>query len=209
MVPSKSNDPSSPLVPMSVESNASGIRASRDEGFEQLEQLRRILESASTHSCLQCWITGEVHSTAHAQPRNYSIVRPQIGIRWKANTEWPFCWVCWVPFRRPCNHTPTVKGLQHEASSCPYQVLDPFSQEPSPIIPCLIALIFTFYFSLIQSESDSFMLPMADFLGLRLDELRRLDALRSWLQVLPAEPSDVPNSGRFLIAWDRFYRQRQ
>lgn len=207
MVTSRSNNSSAALVPMSVESNAADIQVAREEGLDQLEQLRRILVSASSHACLLCWVRGEVHSSAHSKPGIFDAVFSQVKIQWKPNTEWPFCWICWVPFRRPCQHPPTLKGRIHDPSSCPYQVVNPFSQESSPIIPTLIVLIFCFYFDMEISDYTPFLHSISEFLGITVSDLRHLDRLVRWLQRLPSEPSEVPNSAQFLIAWYKFYLQ--
>lgn len=144
----------------------------------------------------------------HTKPANYGLLRPQMKIVWKPSIEWPFCWVCWVPLRQPCNHEPPVKGHKHDPLSCPYQVLDPFSHQPSPIIPTLITLIFCYYFYLEQGKKNDLLPPIANFLGISVGNLTRFRSLLSWLQVLPQNPSDVPNAARFLLAWQHCYLSR-
>ncbi|KAF9065236.1 hypothetical protein BDP27DRAFT_1366602 [Rhodocollybia butyracea] len=170
MVPSVPNKPSSIRIPSSVSTNAAQVRAEQEAGYTQLVEFKRILDSAHQNGCVQCWMDEEDHTDAIQHPTSgkFLLFYSQIkGIKWTPSSEWPFCWVCWIPFRDPCRHPPPKRKTYVDPSLCPTKITNSGSQTFEFLVPYLIALIFTHFksggesnFQKLADELEMNVLPM-------------------------------------------------
>ncbi|KAJ3871509.1 hypothetical protein F5051DRAFT_446117 [Lentinula edodes] len=135
------------LMSNSVTANAAVLNSKYDLGEEQLRELNKILDSVILNGCPDCWVNGEFHSDEMVHGRFWgfaSIVATLKGLRMQSTAFWPFCFECWVPFRRPCNHPPPLPGKRLDPERCLYRIIDKTTGEFTPLLPTLVALIFTY-----------------------------------------------------------------
>ncbi|KAF5370967.1 hypothetical protein D9757_009899 [Collybiopsis confluens] len=200
LVRSNPRDPTSPLIPSSVETNAAVVHAERQAGYAQLVDLDRLLRRAADHGCLDCFVIDKDHvpTNPHIRDWTFNMYRGQLKLEFEPNINWPFCWICWVPFRQPCGHTPTKPGTQHDTSLCCYQTFSPLTGEYEPIIPTLISLIFR-NLRVMPDSAEQFK-RLAVELGIDVDLVKGLNMLGPWLKSQATDPSDIPNPARFLLA---------
>ncbi|KAF5351279.1 hypothetical protein D9757_014549 [Collybiopsis confluens] len=164
-------------LPVSVQTNAQQLRRQREAGESELLELKSILDSLANSPCPDCWVYGGEHPRPNAHDRHhaFNIQQNTLKLSWVVNDNWPFCWVCWVPFRRPCNHPPSTPGQVIKLENCPYQLLDSVTQKIVPIIPHLILLIFSH--SARRSDSKEFQQRMADKLGVDCFQITQFDRM--------------------------------
>jgi hypothetical protein len=129
----------------------------------------------------------------------------QLDVKFVPGIHWPFCWVCWVPFRAPCGHAETKAGVHHDTALCLYQTKNTTTEQYCPIIPTLIVLIFMKLTNL--PDSDEQMKRLAKELGVDLITIRTLNELGPWITQPVGTVSTIPNHARYLLAWYKLFRK--
>ncbi|KAJ3795477.1 hypothetical protein GGU11DRAFT_758305 [Lentinula aff. detonsa] len=206
LIPIDPKDSLSLLMPVSVQTNAAEVHAEREAGYGKLLELHRILDRASRHGCLDCFVNDADHdaSMVHNWDWMFTLYLGQLKLKYDPNPNWPFCWVCWVPFRKPCNHVPTRPGKEHDTSLCLYQTTHPVTGEYTPIVPTLIALIFRYMAC--HPNADQCFVRLANELQIGVDQVKGLNKLGPWLKKPVLNISDIPNHSLYLIAWYKVFR---
>ncbi|KAL0566552.1 hypothetical protein V5O48_015458 [Marasmius crinis-equi] len=156
------------LVPMNVQINARNITGHGADVNVIQRQLARVLDDVAQVGCADCWVYNEDHSTSTHTRRNEMAFQGTLGtirrMRVLTSLEWPYCCYCWVPWRGPCGHEPCQKGEKVNPAECKYQIHDPLTKQPTPIIPTLVALIFA---TLDNDENFVYNKGIANDLGVR------------------------------------------
>ncbi|KAJ3739128.1 hypothetical protein DFH05DRAFT_1595951 [Lentinula detonsa] len=94
LIPIDPKDSLSPLMPVSVQTNAAEVHAEREAGYGKLLELHRILDRASQHGCLDCFINDGDHeaSMVHNWDWTFTLYLGQLKLKHDPNANWPFCW---------------------------------------------------------------------------------------------------------------------
>ncbi|KAF5390736.1 hypothetical protein D9757_004567 [Collybiopsis confluens] len=194
------NDTSSELIPISVQTNSDQLSAEHSAGEKDLSILKAIIEEVVSLTCPDCWINGQEHDPTESHIRGYTFDMQQNALRisWKSNENWPFCWICWVPFRRPCNHPPSTPGQPSKIEDCPYQITDSATGKKVPILPHLILLIFEH--SVARVDAKEFNHLMAKDLGVHYYQLTQFDRLVQWIKEPISTEHPVHHHIRYMLA---------
>ncbi|KAJ3839416.1 P-loop containing nucleoside triphosphate hydrolase protein [Lentinula raphanica] len=189
LVPNLPND-SSQLVPLSVPINAAMLSAKYDQGLEQLLLFKRILDDVEQCGCLDCWVKCDFHNTTTTHKRPWAFdpsLATLLRLKMKSGDFWPFCYNCWIPFREPCNHPPTEPYQKLDRDRCTHVWDDPTTGKLVPVVPTLIALIFT--------SRQELVTEMAQNLG---QKWHTIGLLTDWLHEKVQSPSSAPNPVIFI-----------
>ena len=198
------NKPSTlPPITLSVESNAGRIRDAYDSAKGQLAQLRRIICRVAAIDCADCWILGESHVGPHTHTRPYLFHTLLSSLRAKRrmeNTFWPSCYLCWVPFRPPCDHPSIRRGDRIVPDDCP-------NARVLHLIPTLVSLIYLY-----DDPSDSgrsFLSSLSMKLSLEpaLSSHKPLSQFLDWMTQPPCSPDRLPNFALFLITFSECFNR--
>ncbi|KAE9386678.1 hypothetical protein BT96DRAFT_513503 [Gymnopus androsaceus JB14] len=206
LVLSDPTNPSSKQIPITVQTNAAELCAERAASEQQLIEFKKILDSADAHGCLDCWVYGQQHmpDTNHQRHLAFEMHEGQLKISWSQNQNWLYCWHCWVPLHRPCNHPP-IPEQPFDPTQCPYQVYDSEAPNPTlvPMVPHLIALIFGHTSK--HPNKDAFEGALANDLGINPSQLTDISHLKRWLHE-PVTKTQVHNFVCYIISWYKLTR---
>ncbi|KAG9311149.1 hypothetical protein JVU11DRAFT_8215 [Chiua virens] len=189
-------------VPLSIEANADHIRNAYNTGRAQLEALRRIIARIAAIDCPDCWILGESRVEPHTHTRPYLFNSLLSSLRAKKRTEntfWPSCYLCWVPFRAPCDHPVIRRGDKLAADDCPNAKI-PY------LIPTLVSLVYLYDG---RSDSRSFLSSLSTKLLLQpaLSSEKPLSQFLDWMTEPSPSPDRIPNFAVFLIAFSECFNR--
>jgi hypothetical protein len=189
LAPSPSNTPNSNPVPLSisVQTNAQDLDNQYTEGHQQLGLLAQLLDRIELVGCVDCWLEekADLSPLPHKHPRrpHFDLKCSSLkSLRFPPIKSWPFCYLCWVPFRSPCYHPPLKKNGVAAPDLCPH----------GDFLPTLLMLIWLDPIKRCQvvqhlNEDDSMLSIQAHFF--------------KWLRRPPLSPREVANPHRFLIAY--------
>ncbi|KAJ3979088.1 hypothetical protein F5890DRAFT_1559208 [Lentinula detonsa] len=190
---------SNELVSNTVAINAANLNAQHQEGEDQLNLFNEVLESIDRIGCLDCWANNQFHneSTVHVRPWGFPAILATLRqLQMKSTEHWPFCYECWIPFRRPCNHPPPFPNKRLDVERCIHRVKDQTTQKYTPLIPTLIAIIFSHKDAVTKQR---YLLSLAECkAGMKW---KSLGDLADWLHKPVESSSQVPNPVLFVISF--------
>ncbi|GAV98674.1 dna partial [Lentinula edodes] len=191
------------LAANSVAANAGVLNSNYDNGEKQLREFNAIMESVVLNGCPDCWVAGHFHSDEMVHDRFWgfaSIVATLKGLKMQSTAFWPFCYECWVPFRRPCNHPPPLPGKRIDPERCLYRISDKPTGEFTALLPTLVALIFT------SKDPGTGKRVYLDGIKDELNcEWGDIGQLSDWLRQPIENSSQVPHPVLFLITfWGQY-----
>ena len=112
-----------PLVQCNtVESNAQRLVLEHERGCVQMSEVDRMIGRLATVGCVDCWLNQRSDAISHDHPESIAFTRMKRtlrSLRFEYMKEWPFCYVCWVPYRPPCSHPPQEYKTAVDPSKCP------------------------------------------------------------------------------------------
>ncbi|KAK7014747.1 hypothetical protein VNI00_019291 [Paramarasmius palmivorus] len=196
------------LVPISVESNAQVISCEHEVSEGLLRKFSVALDRCVEYGCLVCWVKGVAHvaSDDHRDLVHwaYPTCRAQLEQRTNMTSTSlrPFCYRCWVPFRSPCNHPPSIPGQPIDPDRCPHQVKDVDGRRNTPIVPALITLIF-----LEEDEVGKKVFSDGIAVSLGVIPWTHISELSDWLMIKVQKEDDIPNPCRYVLAFYELYRE--
>jgi len=175
---------------ISVASNAKILQDQRVIGQSELELLQKVLDSISALGCVDCWYSG-AHVDQSSLPHNHnpgnlfqacasSLKSKKI----PTIRHWPFCYLCWVPFRTPCFHPPHKRDGIADPKQCPH----------SDHLPRLVTLIWHDLDKRKQLEQQL----GADF--------SRFSVFLNWLMVPGLAADAIPRPHQLVLAYCREYQ---
>jgi hypothetical protein len=179
--------------PISVASNASILQEQRSIGLKELETVQKLIESISSVGCVECWFF-EQHVDRSTLPHNHTHDAPfkayESTLKSKtipSSRHWPFCYLCWVPFRAPCFHPPHKKDGIANPEQC-----------PSP--GTLHRLV-----NLIWHEKGKHN-QLEHLLQVSPGGFSRFPSFTSWMFTATMTAAEIPRPHQFLVAYYREYR---
>ena len=203
MVPGTAKEEQGRLVPISVATNANALTDHRKLVNQEFELLKSILDEVQSAGCTDCWVDGGSHvaGTKHDRHWHYQPFLSSLAtIGTVSSVQWPCCRICWVPWGAICGHKKYNSGEKVDETGCPYRLVDHNTGKHTPIIPALVAKIYTFYLE----KQPVYRQAIADELGLEMWK-KNLEFTR-WLK--ENSIPDIPNGIRFVLAFYRRYRMQ-
>ncbi|KAL0064497.1 hypothetical protein AAF712_008555 [Marasmius tenuissimus] len=195
-------------VPMTIEINAQRLVSHEAVVHEAVSKISRILGNVVDFKCADCYVLGVAHlsETVH-KPRNWAFLPTyyqMIQVGYTASTRWPYCHICWVPWREPCGHGRTQQGEHVDEDQCTYRIHDHFKDHERFILPFLVAYIFTAAEPGSDADSECYRYrdPIAN--DLQIPPWKDVHQLVSWLK--QEDIPDIPNCHRFLLSWHKLFR---
>jgi hypothetical protein len=177
---------------ISVRTNAQVLQEEHAFGLQELQLLQKMLGSIDMMGCVDCWFK-DPHAARTPLPHDHQYSRmfqpSESALRSKQIppiTHWPFCYLCWVPFRSPCFHPPHRKGVPAKTEDCPY---------PNTL-PRLTALIWHDQDMRCQVESA---------LGIKAETFKPFSSFTEWLFTPESTADRIPRQHQFILAYYRLY----
>ncbi|KAI9452391.1 hypothetical protein HD554DRAFT_827680, partial [Boletus coccyginus] len=188
------HEPVAPPPSKSVETNADLIRHAYNKGKEKIERLRMVICHVTAINCADCWVLGESHIGPHTHTRPYLFDSLMSSLRAKKrddNIFWPSCYLCWIPFRTPCNHPAISRGDKILPDGCP-------NTDIPYLIPTLVSLIYLY--DDVLDSSRSFLAPLSARLSLQppISSQNPLSQFLDWVTRPADSPDSIPNFAAFL-----------
>jgi hypothetical protein len=154
-----------------------------------------MLGQIKRYGCLDCWVACQEldmplphhHDRSHLFKLKLSSYR---SIKFPSTPWWPFCYLCWVPFRAPCLHPSLTPNRPADPGLCPY----------GSILPDLLVTVYLDE----KKRRDVF-----DELGEDVNILRSSTAFFKWLGAPSTSAAQVPNPHRFLLAFWTLFKRAQ
>ncbi|KAH7908979.1 hypothetical protein BJ138DRAFT_1103052 [Hygrophoropsis aurantiaca] len=196
--------PLSTTIPrvISVQSNGRALDNQYTLGTVEMETLKVVLDRVDAVGCPDCWVTGNyISDTPHSHRRPFgtdALVMTLLTIKHLHVASWPYCFLCWVPFRYPCHHPSIVRGTKIQPHQCRYPKI-PY------LIPTLIALILKH--DRPGVDGSDYISKIAVFLSEAEPTIRVLSKLTEWLQREPRNASVLPNCFNFILAFHSLFRE--
>ncbi|KAG1720862.1 uncharacterized protein EDB91DRAFT_1088677 [Suillus paluster] len=199
--------PAQGLVPavqhLSVKSVGEAIDAQYSSGMEQLRILRHIIDVIVASGCVECWVTNQHRPHPHKHPNLAGVgskASSLVCLRRADTTHWPFCYLCWIPFREPCQHPPLREGSLHDHASCPHGAKFP------SILPHAICTIYSQKVMIGNRPKNPYIDKIAERLGADVNNFTNLGTLQRWLTHDPGSADEIPRCHAFIIAFYQEFR---
>jgi hypothetical protein len=186
-LPIRSNPDGGIPLAISIQSNADDLEKVHQQGRNELLEIEAMLSSIATDKCLDCWIDcqapKETHTLVHTKPDYFDLRQSSLrSIKFPPFLWWPFCYLCWVPFRAPCQHPALSLNRRADPDQCPH----------GTVLPDVLLKVYMDkkkrcdVFDLLEEDADLLSSQLAFF---------------KWLSAPPPSAAQVPNPHRFLIAF--------
>jgi hypothetical protein len=171
--------------------------------MEDMRLLRHILDVIAGVGCIQCWVTGDHQISPHTHTPD-SVLNAKVmalrGITRKNNTYWPFCYICWIPFREPCHHPALQRGYSTTGTACPH------GEKFPSMIPFLIATIHSRRIDIGGKMKNPFLDDIAARLAVDVKTLTHTRSFKDWLSHEPTNADEIPRCHSFVITFYRAFR---
>ncbi|KAG1855080.1 hypothetical protein C8R48DRAFT_776481 [Suillus tomentosus] len=202
-VPNPTNHQPPPTEHLTVRAVGEAINSQYSSGIEQLRVLKHIIEVIVASSCIECWVSNqhELHARKHPNLAGVgSKASSLVCLRRADTTYWPFCYMCWIPFREPCQHPPLQEGSLRDHQSCPHGAKFP------SILPHAICAIYSQKGSINNHTKNPYLDKIAQHLGVDVSNFANLAALQKWLTHHPTRADEIPRCHAFIIAFYKEFR---
>ncbi|KAF5358860.1 hypothetical protein D9757_012683 [Collybiopsis confluens] len=176
-------------VPMTIETSSIAFKKASDDADGELEVLNAVLDRIRGFGCVECFVQGKTHSGIHESIWKDNVKFETVCQKFESMSmpqQWSraFCFLCWIPFREPCNHPNIPKKKKAAPVDCPFNNLCPY------LIPRLVANIWM---------GRDRVVKVASRLG--LSPWTTSQRLAQWLQEKKNGPNDIPNHIKFVNAF--------